>query len=218
VALMNARCLEVCRQGETAPRAWGTRSGLVLLALFGVGVAIGLAAAGGAFPLAALHGRKLPALQLWAVLGIQPVAGAGVASVCLRPQLRGRLIVVTDAATVLYTAGLCAGGTTALDASKAPRTLVVQHGLCQPDHEIRIACHQYFQPSLVFYCQREVERLDDETKALEFLDGALPAYLIVPDPVWEALHTKVRGPYRVLGRHRDLFRNCEVVVVTNQAG
>ena len=36
--------------------------------------------------------------------------------------------------------------------------------------------------------------------------------------VWEALQAKVRGPHRVLGKHRDLFRNCDVVVVTNQAG
>ncbi|HZT81424.1 MAG TPA: hypothetical protein VFA26_14435, partial [Gemmataceae bacterium] len=69
---------------------------------------------------------------------------------------------------------------------------------------------------LVFYCRRRVDCLDREDDALKFLGGPLPAYLFVPAREWEALAAKAGGRCRLLGRHRDLYRNCDVVVVSNR--
>ena len=87
---------------------------------------------------------------------------------------------------------------------------------CHAGQEIRVGCYQYFQPSLVYYCKREVQRLDCELKTLEFLRMPVPIYLFLPSSTWGTLEPKVRGAYRVLGRHHDLYRHCEIVVVTNQ--
>lgn len=45
---------------------------------------------------------------------------------------------------------------------------------------------------------------------------AVTAMLFVPSPEWDCLSEKVASACRPIARHRDLYRNCEVVVVTNQ--
>ena len=51
---------------------------------------------------------------------------------------------------------------------------------------------------------------------MDFLKEPLPSYLIVRADQWRALEAKVHEPYRLLGKRRDLYQNCDVVVVTNQ--
>jgi hypothetical protein len=60
--------------------------------------------------------------------------------------------------------------------------------------EVRVTCSQYFQPSLVFYCRREVHQLGTEAEVLSFLDYPLPVYLFVLAARWEALESQVHGP------------------------
>jgi len=79
-----------------------------------------------------------------------------------------------------------------------------------------VGSYVYFQPSLVFYCRREVFRLKDEQDVAEFLQGPLASYLFVPAEVWESVRAKLDRPYRVVGSHHDLYDGCEVVVVTNE--
>ena len=50
----------------------------------------------------------------------------------------------------------------------------------------------------------------------EFLGSPLPVYLFVPAPIWDHLESSVTGRHRVLGRQRDFYRGCDVVVVTNR--
>ena len=59
-------------------------------------------------------------------------------------------------------------------------------------------------------------RVGKPDEALQFLRCPLPAFLIVSSQEWESLSAKVRGPHRLLAKHRDLYKNCDVVVVTNQ--
>jgi hypothetical protein len=79
-----------------------------------------------------------------------------------------------------------------------------------------VGCYEYFQPSLVFYCRREVQRLESEGQVLEFLRCPLPVYLFVPAAVWDKLKEKVREPYHLLAQKRDLYRRCDIVVVANR--
>jgi hypothetical protein len=124
-------------------------------------------------------------------------------------------VTVSALTAVLFVGSLAAWGSGAVEAYKAPRYLA---GALPADHQerdIRVGSYQYFQPSLVFYCRREVSPLLGEPKALEFLRRPLPVYLFVPAVVWQEMEDRVQSPHRVLGRRRDLYRNVDVVLVTN---
>jgi len=78
---------------------------------------------------------------------------------------------------------------------------------------VRIGAFAYFQPSLVFYCRREVTSLQTEEEALKFLKGPHTSYLFLPARRWDDLEEKAGGSVRLLGRHYDLYDRCDVVVV-----
>ena len=67
----------------------------------------------------------------------------------------------------------------------------------------------------MFYCRREVARLEEEHQVLDFLDTPLPCYLFVSARVWDPLQARLPVRYPVLGRHHDLYDGCEIVVVSN---
>jgi hypothetical protein len=175
-----------------------------------------LLVAGGVLNVPALQGKELPGLERWAALGLIPLFGAGLAWLWTYRQQRNLAAAAVMVCAVAFTGALIALGAQTIDGVKAPKAIAEDFGLRQADRDIRIACHRYFQPSLVFYCRRGVDRIDDEEKAREFLNDAWPVYLLMPAKVWAEFEAKVKTPYRVLGQHRDLFRNCEVVVVTNR--
>ena len=54
------------------------------------------------------------------------------------------------------------------------------------------------------------------TEVLEQLRYPVEVYLFLPAAEWERLQPLVRTPCRLVGRHRDLYRKCDVVVVTNR--
>lgn len=216
LAILTARFLDRWRRGEIAPPAWIMQTGLVGLALIGIGMAAGLLAAGGVLTVPAMRGRPLPGVETWAVLGAVPVLGAAAASWCLWRRRHAALVACFSATAVLFLGTLAAWGGGSLNAFKAPQSLADSLPADQSAHEIRIAAYQYFQPSLVFYCHREVRRLEKEDEAVEFLRCPLRVYLFVPVAAWERLSAKVLGPTRIVGQQRDLYRNCDVVLVTNQ--
>src|SRR5205823_700117 len=51
--------------------------------------------------------------------------------------------------------------------------------LLDVSESMRYGSGEYFQPSLVFYCRREVQKLKTDNEAVEFLDCPLPVYLLV---------------------------------------
>jgi hypothetical protein len=209
--------LDGWRRGLIRPAGWAVRASLACLALLGVGVALGLLVAGGAVPAPFLEGRRLPGLEAWCGLGAVPVLGAGVAWWYARRQWRGGVVGAVAASAVLFTGALAAWGGSAVDRYKAPRALVRALPADQTRREVRVAAYDYFQPSLVFYCRREVLRLRSDLEVADFLRGPLPSYLFVPARLWEeGLSKKVPGPYRLLRRHYDLYDGCDVVLVTNE--
>jgi 4-amino-4-deoxy-L-arabinose transferase-like glycosyltransferase len=216
LAILTARFLERWRSGAIQPAAWALHVSIACVALSGLLTILAFLIAGGTVRLPALQGWRLAGLSCWAILGLFPLLGAGAAWWCLRNGQRRGLVVSITASSILFIGGLVAGGAVALDAYKAPRALVRAARVQQTDHDIRVGCYQYFQPSLVFYCRREVQRLENDEQVLEFLRCPLPVYLFVPATVWEKLEARIGGPYHLLARHGDLYRRCEVVVVANR--
>jgi 4-amino-4-deoxy-L-arabinose transferase-like glycosyltransferase len=216
VALLTARYLDRWRRGALQPPVWALKLSLGLLLLMGAGTVCGLIVAGGVVEARFLRGRRVPGLEVGAWLGLVPLVGALAAWWCARRQHRGAFVVSLAVTGVLFTGGLIGWGSVALDAQKAPRSLV-QAFLDEPaEHEIRVGSYQYFQPSLVFYSQREVRHLADDEQTLEFLRCPLPVYLFLPKSEWERLEENAPSPHRVLGQRYDLYRGYEVIVVTNQ--
>jgi hypothetical protein len=196
--------------------SWVMQAAPLALALLGAGTIVSLLMAGGALPSTFLRERQWPGLEWWACLGGIPLAGAGVTWWYLYRQQRTGVIVSFMASAVAFLAAVAAWGAFALESYKAPRELVHEIPSDLTTREVRIAAYQYFQPSLVFYCQRQVQPLKDDEETLEFLTNPLPVYLFVPLAEWERLQMRVLGPVHLLGKRRDLYRNCEVVVVTNR--
>jgi hypothetical protein len=214
--LLTAHFLQRWRQGDIQPAAWLVHAGLACWAMVGIGLSIGLLVAAGTIDVSLLSNWRWPSLQQGAWLGFLPVFGALAAWLCWRRQLRTGVISSVALTAVLFVGALAFWAGPALDAYKAPRFLVETAGARQLYSDVRIGCYEYYQPSLVFYCQRKVNRLSNERQALEFLQTPLPVYLFLPASVWNELEAKVSGPHRLLSRQKCLYANCEVVVVTNQ--
>jgi 4-amino-4-deoxy-L-arabinose transferase-like glycosyltransferase len=216
VALLSARFLERWRRGAIQLPAWTMQVAPVALLLLGVGTIVALLMAGGMFAPGLLRGRHWPGLELWAGLGAIPLAGALATWWCLRQKRHTGMLAGFMASAVIFFAVLSCGGAIALEAYKAPRDLVRDIPTNLAEHEVRIAAYQYFQPSLVFYCQRQVQHLKDDEATLEFLSNPLQVYLFVPAARWAELAPRVQGTTRLLSTRRDLYQNCDVVVVTNR--
>jgi 4-amino-4-deoxy-L-arabinose transferase-like glycosyltransferase len=216
VAIVVGRFLERWRRGAVAPAPWVTRGGLALWAVVGVTVAAGLLIASGIVEVGLPPDHRFAGLERCAWIGLVPLAGAGAAWLCLRGQARQGALVCLGMTAVLFAASLVALGGLALDDHKAPRALVAAAGAQRSDAEVHVACYEWYQPSLVFYCQREVVQLTDAEQALNKLREPLPVYLFLPARTWDHLAGQVDVPCRLLARHWDLYRHCEVLVVTNR--
>jgi 4-amino-4-deoxy-L-arabinose transferase-like glycosyltransferase len=215
IALLTARFLQRWRTRAIAVPGWAITTAFVCFFLVGLTTSFGLLFAGGVLPFPAVSGGSISGVGVWAGAGFIPMSGAVLAwRYWYRDKLQ-RMLACTVITAMLFLGLLLIGASISLDKLKAPRALVETAAACDEYHEVRIGAYQYFQPSLVFYCRREVKCLDTEEKTLEFLRCPLPVFLFMPAEAWEDLRTKVRIPARLLARQFDLYRHCEVVVVTN---
>ena len=215
LAILTARFLERWRNGTIQPAAWAIHAGIAGVALCGVLTSLLFLVAGGAVPLPALQGWHLPGLSTWSLLGLLPIAGAAAAWWCLSTGNRRGLVVSITSSSIVFIGSLVAWGSIAIEGYKAPRALVQAARAEQTDQDIRVGCYQYFQPSLVFYCRREVQRLESEEQVLDFLRCPLPVYLFGTGDGVEQLEARINAPHHLLARHGDVYRRCNVVVIAN---
>jgi 4-amino-4-deoxy-L-arabinose transferase-like glycosyltransferase len=216
LVLLTAHLLERWRRGEVGLPAWLLRASLACLALLGVGLAGGLVVASGWLDLRVLRGRAFPDLVSWAWLGMVPVLGAATGAWLLRRGQRGGMIASVAGCAVLLAVLLAGWGLQAMEPYKAARALAQGLPADQVQRDVRVATYGYFQPSLVFYCRREVQRFASEGQAAVFLQRPLPSFLFVPEKVWEQMRQGTLAKTRVLARHRDLYSGQTVVVVANE--
>jgi 4-amino-4-deoxy-L-arabinose transferase-like glycosyltransferase len=214
VALLTGRFLDAWRRGTVTPAPWLVPGSLACLVLVGFGVGAVVLVAAGGIPAGVPPHRQLPGLAALAAFGALPVAGALAGAGFLRRGARAGLVGALAASGVLFTAALAALGPAAVDRYKAPRALAAALPADQTIRDVRVGTYEYFQPSLVFYCRREVNRLPSEAAARDLLAGPLPAFLFVPAGVWEGM--RGGAPGRELARHHDLYDGREIVLVTNE--
>ncbi len=215
-ALLLGRFLERSRRGELVLPAWSGYVAMLCLGLIGVGTAAGLFIAGGRLEFPFLRGRSIPELEVWALLGLIPLAGALVGWRCLRGRRHQAFIATCAATAVAFVLPLAAWVFTAFNAHKAPRPLVEQAGAFDRARDLRIGGWKAGHlPSLHFYCQRNITHHWNEQQALDFLRYPMQVYLVTPANCWEELAKRATGPHRVLTRHRDMLSGRDIVVVTN---
>lgn len=216
VSLIMARFLDRWRRGSLMAPAWILNVCLACLALVGVGVAAGLLLAGGVVDSSFLRGRKLPGVEVWALVGAVPLAFAVVGWWCIRQRRRTEFVAGFAFSAALLIGIMAAGGAAAVDAHKAARPLAK---LLPPDlnrRDVRIGCYGYYQPSLVYYCRREVTKLETQAGTEEFLRHPMQVYLFVPTEIWRLISSNAHVPFHVLGAHTDLYLGQEIVLVTNR--
>lgn len=210
LAVLTARFLVRWRDDGLAVPRWLMPGATAAVVLVGLGFGFGLLAAGGAVSVVTM--RTFPELKGWAVLGLVPLAGAGLMAWRLRKGDRRGFVTATAGCAVAFVGLLAAFPPQEMDRYKAPRALVRESGVGDPTRDVRVAAFDWFQPSVVFYAGREVVQLPGPAQAVEFLAVPTPGYLFVPAPVWE----QWKGlPYRPVARHFDFYRNCDILVITN---
>jgi 4-amino-4-deoxy-L-arabinose transferase-like glycosyltransferase len=215
-AVLTACFLDRWRRGEVRLPGWVMRVSLECLALLGVGVVVGLLVAGGVIPSPLPPHRLLPGLGACAGLGLLWVAGAGLAGWCLYRGRRAATVGVVAGVAVAFAAGAAAWGAGRVDPYKAPRALAHALPADQLRRDVRVGAFDYFQPSLVFYCRREVRCLRNAFQVLEVLQAPLPAYVVMPARTWGELQRAFQAPYRVVAGAHDLYDGHDVVLVTNE--
>jgi hypothetical protein len=155
-------------------------------------------------------------MGIWSVLGGILVLGALVSAWFLLRRRREKMLAALGSAAVLFLAALAAGGVDAVEANKAPRPLAAALFQAQEEPDIRLAAFQYFSPSLVFYCRRQIGHLASPESVIEYLLYPTEVYLFLPAREWERLQPLVPVPCRLVAQHHDLYRNCQVVLVANK--
>ena len=213
-AVLLAGFLDRWRRGLLDVPTWVLWSSVGCLALIGVGIGAGAMVAGGSLPGAG--GKVYPGIERYVFLALPPLLGAAAAGWYVLRRRRDGFVVALALSAVAFTAGLAAWGGTAVEAYKAPRSLAAALPPDQTEREVRLAAFHYFQPSLVFYCRREVMCLDSVGEALLFLKGPHTSYLFVPAADWERMAAKAGDSVHLLGRRYDLYDRCDVVVVESK--
>jgi 4-amino-4-deoxy-L-arabinose transferase-like glycosyltransferase len=216
LAILSARCLDRWRTQAIDLPAWNFKLAMITLVVVGIGIALTALLIGRVMELPFTRGWPLNGLERLAVLGVPFIVGAIAVWWCVAKRQRTNSVVLLAGTAALFACALFAWGAGVLDAGKAPRELIEASGACQPKREIRVGCYQYFQPSLVFYCGREVQRFESEQEAQEFLRSPLQVYLFLPASQWQELKANAPLTVRQIASHADLFRRCEVAVVTNR--
>jgi 4-amino-4-deoxy-L-arabinose transferase-like glycosyltransferase len=215
LALLVGRYLERWLTGEHLVPVWLERLGLVCLGLAGVAVMVALVLLGGFHPPAILRSRVIEGLLPWAALGLVLTGTAALASWF---QDRGRRPAVLGTMAVGATLFLLLVGVGVLptiERGKATKELAAALPEDHAKRDVRIVAWEYFQPSLVFYCEREVKRLYDVSELQGFLQRPQVTYAFLPERSLPVLEKRTRS-FQVLARHKDLYTGRTVVLITNE--
>ena len=215
VAILTARFLTRWSSNAIAPARWLMPVGIAFVAVTGLAFSFGFLVLGGAVDLNVKGLRTFPGLEYWSPIGLLPVICAAVMAWGVRTERRNLVIQALVIAAVGLVGFTAAGPVLVVDRQKAAKELVLTSGANQPDRDIRLGSHAYFQESLVFYSQRRVEPLDSFDDVADFLATYHPAYLFIPEEVWTAVEPLVKVKTRIAARKYDFYKNKVIVVVAN---
>jgi 4-amino-4-deoxy-L-arabinose transferase-like glycosyltransferase len=219
IALLTARWLDRWRTGELPIRPWlmwAAAGGCVFMGAIVV-FAILLLAGTLTLPFTVKGLGSMSALAPHAWVGAIPIL-FGLWFGCQASRDRRNEALIAFAMGAVAFLGLTATQiVAAMDEYKPPRYFAEVVGLRQTDREIRIASFDWLRHSMVFYARREVTRLYDPAAVDPFLALPRPAYLIVPEDVWNDPRAPQRTvPFKVIARRYDFYAQKYILVVANR--
>src|SRR5260370_1863556 len=95
-----------------------------------------------------------------------PLVGGVAGWGCVPGQRRGALVAAVGLCAVVFVGALAGWGSTAVERHKAPRALGAVFRAERLDGDVLVGAYEYFQPSLVFYCRREIVQWAAEFQVL----------------------------------------------------
>jgi hypothetical protein len=216
LALLTAHFLDRWRRGKITLPAWGMPASLACLVLTGVLTTAGLLIAGGVIGESLTRGRHLSGVEVWAFVGIVPIAGALVGWWYWRKKNPGSILIALSLTAIGWVGLLLGGGPETINRHKAPQGLGEALLADAPAGDIHVGCYHYFQPSLVFYARHRIEPLLQEDNVIDWLRYPVATYVVLPASVWDRLRPDIPGSPRELTRRHDLYRGIDVVLVANR--
>jgi 4-amino-4-deoxy-L-arabinose transferase-like glycosyltransferase len=217
LAILTSRLLREWRMGRATATHRVPQAALITFAMIGVLALVVFPIAGGWIPLP-IKMTVFPDMARWYWIGIIPIVGAFVAWRYLRIGERGKSVATLATASIAFVGLLSAFPIVTFSNYHIPRLLVEEAHLRQPDRDIRLASLFWFQPSAVFYSQREIEKLESWEQASDRLEMKAPVYVFVPEPVWNQIlqDDSKAAKYRIAARKFDYHKKYDVLVVTNE--
>src|SRR5262249_24802937 len=216
LAILIGRLLDRWRLGLISGPKWLAIVTWIGSLSVGIFVTAALLVVAGLVPLAIKGFRPFPALQKYTWLGVIPFVSALTFGWLAWRRRRDDAITTYALGAVLFLAFTAAMPTVAMNEYKVPKYFAEEAGLKQTDRDIRIAACGWFRHSLVFYAERRVDDFDDFQKVDQFLALPRPAYVLVPDDVWEKLSKVLTTPVRVIAKRHDFYARHAIVVIANQ--
>jgi 4-amino-4-deoxy-L-arabinose transferase-like glycosyltransferase len=219
VAILTARWLDRWRTGELPVRSWVMTAAAAGCVALGVLYALVLLLLAGTItvPFSVKALGTMPALGPHAWLGVIPVVVGVWFWWQARRGRRTEALAAFGAGAVLFLGLVAARVTEAMDEYKVPRYFAEDVGLRQTDREMRIGAFGWLRHSMVFYARREVTRMYDPATVDQFLTLPRPAYVIVPEDVWDQVLSKaVTVPVKVIARRYDFYAQKDILVLANQ--
>lgn len=219
LAILTARWLDRWRTGELTVRPGVVVAAALGLVTVGVVVALALLLLAGNIRLPAdVRGLgRTPTLADHAWLGAVPVVVGVVFWWLARRGQRDGALTALGAGTVLFLGLVSDRVTDAMDEYKVPKYFAEVVGLRQTDREIRIGSYYWLRHSMVFYARREVTRMYDPATVDQFLALPRPAYVIVPEDVWDQqLSKQLTTPVKVIAKRYDFFATKDILVIANR--
>jgi 4-amino-4-deoxy-L-arabinose transferase-like glycosyltransferase len=216
VAILIARWLDRWRTGDLVVPKWVITLAVIGGVLTGLIVIAGLLLMGGKIPISIENLHPLPNIAPFAWVGLIPIVASLAFGWSARQGRRDVALTTFVIGAVAFIAPLAGWGTAAMDDYKAPKYFAEEIGLRQTDKDIRIGACGWFRQSLVFYSRREVKRLLSVAEVNEFLAVPRPAYLVMPEEVWQTVSHLLTSPVKKIGEHYDFYERQNVIVVANR--
>jgi 4-amino-4-deoxy-L-arabinose transferase-like glycosyltransferase len=215
-SLLTARFLDRWRRGSIELPTWFWPIAAVGFASVGIVLGAGCVLMSGVGEWSVLRGRYFPVLASFAWLGLIPVVASVAIGWLARGGRRSATLVVFALASVAFYAPLVAFVGIVCNDYKAPEPLVRETPMHRRDIDLRVGVYDMEHLcSLNFYVKRDVRILRQDTELAEFLRLPLPAYVIINELDLERFRKAYPELGHEVGRHFDLYRHRDLVVLAN---
>jgi 4-amino-4-deoxy-L-arabinose transferase-like glycosyltransferase len=217
VALLTASFVVRWAKREVSLPNWLMPMSAVGMMFVGVVTIVGLLIAGGVIPITAKF-HVLNGLERWAILGVTPLIAGVIMWFLIRRDRRPHALAVSVVASTLFTASLAAWPSVELDRHKAAKQMIAELKLNEGDQEVSLYSLNWFQPSLVYYSQREVQRLDSLDQMVRVLKRDTPVVVFMGEKLWDegvGAEIQRRVPNAtIVGKRFDVTKNQHLIAVS----